>query len=348
MHFLFVFISYLLVVLTGAVQLQLVDSSFFRAVGLLLAVLLSLRAKNAVSRRQKLMAAVLDMMNCAKNLLYLFHFNPLSRAKLRKVLEFAFLEAAAWALPEMKPGNTVADLDALPAEYREVAFVLRGKHHANISPRPLLLWLRELCDQLFDPETATKKASDKLDTISVTRRFHRITEEELHKLFAKFDFLLLFRENFVTDQFRWMLETVIFIYVVLYPWCVCNESNLVLGATTVGMALVFYGLNALTEQLEDPMNHETPGFDLRESFKQLFSELDRDDQMREYCGAFLLEHRAPFRDWPFWEINKKKPRPQTPRAIGTEELHRQFEEEFAEMKSEMKMIKAEMKFAEMV
>lgn len=57
-----------LVVLTGAVQLQLVDTSFFRAVGLLLAVLLSLRAKNAVSRRQKLMSGVLDMMNCAKNL----------------------------------------------------------------------------------------------------------------------------------------------------------------------------------------------------------------------------------------------------------------------------------------
>ena len=31
-------------------------------------------------------------MNCAKNLLYLVHFNPNSRAKLRGVLEFAFLE----------------------------------------------------------------------------------------------------------------------------------------------------------------------------------------------------------------------------------------------------------------
>ena len=24
----------------------------------------------------------------------------------------------------------------------------------------------------------------------------------------------------MTSQFRWMLETVIFVYVVLYPWCV--------------------------------------------------------------------------------------------------------------------------------
>eukprot|EP00435_Cladocopium_sp_Y103_P021721 s2777_g5.t1 len=233
MHFLFVLISYVLVVLTGAVQMKLVDTSFFRAVGLLLAVLLSLRAKNAVSRRQKLMAGVLDMMNCAKNLLYLIHFNPQNRSKLRSVLEFVFLEAAAWALPAMKPGEDVADLNDLPEEYREVAFVLRAKYAAHISPRPLLLWLRELCDELFDPELATKSAGpEKMDQISIISRFHLNAEEELHTLFAKFDFLLMFREKFVTDQFRWMLETVIFIYLVLYPWCVGNESNLVLGATT--------------------------------------------------------------------------------------------------------------------
>ena len=58
MHFLLVFISYVLVVLTGAVQLELVDT-FFRAVGFLLAVLLSLRAENGVARRQELMEGVL-------------------------------------------------------------------------------------------------------------------------------------------------------------------------------------------------------------------------------------------------------------------------------------------------
>ncbi|CAL1147119.1 unnamed protein product [Cladocopium goreaui] len=303
MHFLFVFISYMLVVLTGAVQMQLVDTSFFRAVGLLLAVLLSLRAKNAVSRRQKLMAGVLDMMNCAKNLLYLVHFNPNSRAKLRGVLEFAFLEAAAWALPVMEQGEDVADLNDLPEEYREVAFVLRAKYAAHISPRPLFMWLRELCDELFDPALATKSAG-----ISIIRRFHRNAEEELHTLFAKFDFLLMFRENFVTDQFRWMLETVIFIYVVLYPWCVCTESNLVLGATTVGMACVFYGLNSLTEQLEDPVHHPQ-GVDLKKTFKRLFEELDRDDKMREYSRAWLNDAKKTG-------------------ARATEDLHGKFEENF--------------------
>ncbi|CAJ1389738.1 unnamed protein product [Effrenium voratum] len=308
LHFGFVFISYLLVVFTGAVQMQLVDTSFFRAVGLLLAVLLSLRAKNAVSRRQKLMAGVLDMMNCAKNLLYLIHFEPKSQFLLRRMLEFCFLEVAAWALPFEPSEQATSDLEILPEEFREVAFVLRAKHGAHISPRPLLLYLREMCDQLFDPDLATSHAgSEKMDRISIIRRFHRNLEDELHLLFSKFDFLLMFRENFVTSQFRWMLETVIFVYVVLYPWCVCNESNLVLGATTVGMACVFYGLNALTEQLEDPVHHQTQGFDLRKTFVNLFQELDRDEAVRQCCRSFVQRHQAAG-------------------APITEELHRQFEE----------------------
>eukprot|EP00434_Breviolum_minutum_P008355 symbB.v1.2.007374.t1/scaffold449.1/size202926/4 len=210
----------------------------------------------------------------------------------------------------MKEGDHIAALEMLPEEYRDVAFVLRAKHSAHISPRPLLLWLRELCDQLFDPDLATNSAGkDKMDKISIIRRFHRNTEEELHTLFSKFDFLLMFRENFVTSQFRWMLETVIFVYVVLYPWCVCNESNLVLGATTVGMACVFYGLNALTEQLEDPVHHQTQGFDLRSTFINLFAELDRDEAMREYCRCFL-------------EDQKKV------RIQASEELHNKFEDVF--------------------
>lgn len=302
MHFLCVFISYVLVVITGAVQMQLVDTSFFRAVGLLLAVLLSLRAKNAVSRRQKLMAGVLDMMNSAKNLLYLVHFEPESQAKLRKMLEFCFLEAAAWASPPTTPYVKHGDLDILPEEYKEAAFILRAKPPENISPRPVLLYLREICDQLFDPDLATTHAgSEKMDKISIIRRFHRNMEDELHNLFAKFDFLLMFRENFVTNQFRWMLETVIFVYVVLYPWCVCNESNLVLGATTVGMACVFYGLNALTEQLEDPVHHQTQGFDLRRTFIQLFQELDRDERVRDYARHWIKHCKGPKNDKPISE-----------------------------------------------
>ena len=66
----------------------------------------------------------------------------------------------------------------LPEEYRETLFMLRAKHRANISPRPLLLWLRDLCDDLFDPELACRSAGEKVDRISVIRRFHQNTERE--------------------------------------------------------------------------------------------------------------------------------------------------------------------------
>ena len=39
------------------------------------------------------------MMNCAGNLLCLFQFNPDSRRKLLDVLEFIFMDIAAWAMP---------------------------------------------------------------------------------------------------------------------------------------------------------------------------------------------------------------------------------------------------------
>mmetsp|Transcript_45740 Transcript_45740/g.106908 ORF Transcript_45740/g.106908 Transcript_45740/m.106908 type:complete len:173 (+) Transcript_45740:1-519(+) len=151
-----------------------------------------------------------------------------------------------------------------------------------------------------------------MDKISIIRRFHRNMEEELRMLFSKFDFLLMFRENFVTSQFRWMLETVIFVYVVLYPWCVCNESNLVLGATTVGMACVFYGLNALTEQLEDPVHHQSQGFDLWTTFINLFEDLDRDEAVRDCCRSFLQKHKEAG-----YQIN--------------EQLHQSFEAGMQEM-----------------
>ena len=295
-HFLLIFVSYLLVMLTGAAQLQLVDTSFFRAVGLLLAVLLSSRCENAMTRRQELMEAVLQMINSAQNLLYLFHFDREARSKLREVLYFMFKEIAECALripPKKQPLKEVsaAGLNSLPDQYRDWAFVFRAKHDEDISTRPLLIRLRHLCDELFDPDLATETAGpEKVDKVSIIRRYHQNSEKELRTIVDKFDFLLMFRESFVTDQFRWMLETVIFVYIVLYPWCVCHESNMVLGATTFGMAVVFYGLNALTEQLEDPVNHPTQGFDLKATFVQAFCEIERDDNTRQFAHDWLGDH----------------------------------------------------------
>ena len=57
------------------------------------------------------------------------------------------------------------------------------------------------------------------------------------------------------------------------------------------MACVFYGLNALTEQLEDPVHHQTQGFDLKRTFQNLFAELDRDEAMRDYCRCYLGDQK---------------------------------------------------------
>jgi len=41
-------------------------------------------------------------MNSAGNLLFLFQFNPDSRRKLLDVLEFIFMDIAAWAMPSTR------------------------------------------------------------------------------------------------------------------------------------------------------------------------------------------------------------------------------------------------------
>lgn len=76
MHFLLIVISYVLVVLTGALRLELVDTSFFHGVGLLLAVLLLLRAENGVARRQELMEGVLATWICQRDLFFSRLVNP--------------------------------------------------------------------------------------------------------------------------------------------------------------------------------------------------------------------------------------------------------------------------------
>jgi len=322
--------SYFLCLVSGAVHAQIVDSSFFKAVGLLLAVLLSLRAKNAVSRRQKLMVGVLDMMNTAKNLLYLLSDKDRNRRRMRAMLQFCFMEVAIWvtrntpnaAFTDAGPSHSLADLDP---EDREAVFVLRSKCAAGIGPRPLMLFLRDFCDELFDPDAPTESkfvqrpsgdesaggsppTKTRIDKVSIIRRFHRNLETELHALFEKFDFLLMYREQFMTMQFRWMLDTVIFVYVLLYPWCVRNETRTVLGATTAGMAFVFYGLNALTEQLEDPVQQKGQGFNLPDTFRVMFEDLDYDEVVRTRCNEFLRSSKEAG-------------------AAIDEELHKKFEEE---------------------
>mmetsp|Transcript_14846 Transcript_14846/g.17242 ORF Transcript_14846/g.17242 Transcript_14846/m.17242 type:complete len:91 (-) Transcript_14846:110-382(-) len=85
------------------------------------------------------------------------------------------------------------------------------------------------------------------------------------------------------------------------------------------MACVFYGLNALTEQLEDPVRHQSQGYDLRRTFKNLFRELDRDENMRDYCRCWLGDHQkvginASEELHCKFEDNFKPPKPRPPRV----------------------------------
>jgi len=322
----------------GAVHVQLVDISFFKSVGLLLAVLLSLRAKMAMSRRQKLMNGILTMMNSARNIVELTgNETSYKRDRLRNMLAFCFAEIAVWVVGEAsEEGEEDEDepfvpgpkLEDLCSEDRDMAFILRGKSSLHASPRPLLMYLRQMCDELFEPEEERRRACrttsgllcglqeesaeplspispigkrmespryderpGKVDTISVVRRYHRNIEIELHNVTDEFDSLLMYREELHTTQFRWMISSVILLYVAMYPWCVRQESTLVLGGTTMGMAFVFYGLNAMTEQLEDPVALHEQGFDLNHIFQSVFAKLGRDEAIRVSCMQFLREKK---------------------------------------------------------
>ena len=66
-----------------------------------------------------------------------------------------------------------------------------------------------------------------------------------------------FRENFVTSQFRWMLETVIFVYVVLYPWCVGVSQKWRGGAIFFLEGIQIVATLILQKQLEETVGSMT-------------------------------------------------------------------------------------------
>eukprot|EP00811_Abedinium_folium_P031382 NODE_5105_length_1807_cov_15.792262.p1 GENE.NODE_5105_length_1807_cov_15.792262~~NODE_5105_length_1807_cov_15.792262.p1 ORF type:complete len:475 (+),score=106.66 NODE_5105_length_1807_cov_15.792262:132-1556(+) len=355
-------LSFMFCLISGSLHREVIDPTFFHATGLLLAVLLSLRAKTAMSRRVRLMVTLLKMMNCARNLLEIAGLNCMQkRRKLMQMLAFVFAEVANFIQEGDEPEWHAPKIEDFDEAERETVFRLRGKRRLAASPRPLIMYLRQFCDNIFDVTEHTLHANGKLaktnpqqleqalkradqvwkkgsaaaheaaitgpigqaghwpdaaagaagasqntaapdagvhppafiDPISVIRRWHRNIERELHDLTNQFDVLLLFKERLITSQFRWMLGSVKFLYVALYPWCVKVEAAIILISTTLGMAFVFYGLTAMTEQLEDPILHKGQGFNLALTFEVLFKNLDREDTIREQSMAYVsMKKRA--------------------------------------------------------
>mmetsp|Transcript_19235 Transcript_19235/g.50800 ORF Transcript_19235/g.50800 Transcript_19235/m.50800 type:complete len:497 (-) Transcript_19235:28-1518(-) len=316
-------LSFCLCWLVGAVELELVDPSFFRATGLLLAVMLSLRAKNALTRRQVLMNTVLKLMNSARNIVGIVgHITKARKKRLFSFLCFCFHEIALH-VDEVSPMDHHAwGLEDLDPEDREAAFILRSKLRLQVSPRPLLIHVRQVVDELVDLELHFRLANSKsyrsvlrdshkagvgipeasvlgpedpsfVDRVSIIRRYHRLIDVELYHVVHEFDALLMFRERLLTPQFRYMIHAIIFIYVTLYPWCVQNESAAILGLTSIGMGFVFYGLNHMTNGLEDPMKLKGQGFNLALTFQNMFVNLEREDSIHAQAEEFL---RARWQD----------------------------------------------------
>jgi len=292
-------LSFCGVIMARAVRVEVVDSSFFKALGLLLAVLLSLRARNAVISRQKAIRDVLSMINSAESLLAL----PLSahkRFKLRVVLEFTFAEIVNWFDSENAgamccstkakwKGPTFEDL---PVEFQIAPFYLVSLHDSGTSPRMLLSHLISVCDTLFDP-CGYDESNGVGDKVSYIRRWHKNVDIDLRNILTQFDNLCVYEQELNTKEFRWMLSLLITVYVSLYPWCVDSESTVTLGCTTILMACVYYGMNAITRQVEDPFGHHYQGFDLEALFHKAFATHAYDAESLQQCKAVLAEKSPP-------------------------------------------------------
>lgn len=352
-----VFLSFAICWKVGAIKQQVLDSSYFKSTGLLLAVMLSLRARNAVGRRQDLQIQVLRMINAAKSILEFAGTGPgeSHREDLVNVLALAFadialwLQTRAWSESSSRCGCTMDSsfLEEMVLKWREAileqateqvrrcvrsfgAIPVSGGADVSadaptslcISPRPLLLHLREICDFFYTPvgtgEYDEVKKEYAIDKISNIRRWHKNIDLHLQRLVDAYDELLIYYEEAHSKPIRWLISSLIFFYVGFYPWAVSSERSLILGATTLLMAMVFYGLNALAQELEEPLSAHSQGVNLGLTLVLAFdNQVLKEEWLRGLLRAYLdhtketrpnteshqgfmkwLQERGPQADWP--------------------------------------------------
>jgi len=287
--------SFCICCLSGFEHASLVDGSFFKSTGLLLAVMLSLRVRNAVTRRTHLTNQIPSMINAAKTILDMAANSvPEKRRFLSQALGVSFADVALWltrhCVEEYSESISVTkewladQLSRLPCEYRRQFLRLGGIGAMGVSPRPQLLYLRDVCDTLFTPE-----ACGEIDKISNIRRWHKNIDRELQRLVDLFDDLCLYHEEVHTKEFRWLISALIFFYVALYPWFVADERKIILAMTTGMMAIVFYGLDAMAQELEEPLGPHSQGLNVALTFRQAFAEIEKEQEVRANFDQFL-EH----------------------------------------------------------
>lgn len=293
----------------GRFQHTWLDPSFLKCTGMLLAILLSFRTKNAVSLRQNVGAAVLRMMGGARSLLHLASRSSQAYdgdwARLHWVLSVAFLQSADWVvlhsekagsapvdaehgLPARSPPTSVTDRDL------EECFVRSSKVSPNMAcpPRPMMQYVREVCDDVFDyghfsGDMGGKKTSE-TDKI---RRWHGNVDHLVDVIIRSFDEIVTLQECIGTQQLGQLINGILFFYLALYPWCVHDESAWVLASTCLGLSCIFYGLDTVAQELETSVGGGKSPIDLdvRATFENFFASLQEEDLVRCRARSFFQQ-----------------------------------------------------------
>lgn len=298
---------------SGRLQHTWLDESFLKGTGMLLAILLSFRTKNAVNLRQNVGAAVLRMMGGARSLLHLASRSSQASdgdwARLHWVLSVVFLQSADWlvlhsekagsapvdtehftehGLPWRSPPNSVTDRD------REECFVRGSKVATNMAcpPRPMMQYVREVCDDIFDyGRFAGDMGGKKTSETDKIRRWHRNIDHLVNGIIHSFDEIVMLQECIGTQQLRQLINGILFFYLALYPWCVHDESSWVLASTCLGLSCIFYGLDTVAQELETSVGGGRSPIDLdvRSTFENFFASLQEEDLVRCRARRFFQQ-----------------------------------------------------------
>eukprot|EP00811_Abedinium_folium_P033435 NODE_6399_length_1675_cov_5.689922.p4 GENE.NODE_6399_length_1675_cov_5.689922~~NODE_6399_length_1675_cov_5.689922.p4 ORF type:complete len:167 (-),score=33.20 NODE_6399_length_1675_cov_5.689922:186-686(-) len=94
-------------------------------------------------------------------------------------------------------------------------------------------------------------------------------------------------EAHLRDSFKWMMNSMTFLYLLLYPWGGSQANPFVLVFVCAFMCFAFYGLRLTTEQLENPMTQQGQGFNIALTFEAMFLNMEIESQIRQSCSAFI-------------------------------------------------------------
>jgi len=246
-----------------------------KALGLLLAVLLSVRARSASQRRQQCVDRSVRMLMNALDLLSQLRTAD-TKKKFQPVLEWWMCEAA-WFITrrcgklwenaqEVQPKREwdIPQPSILPPNMNPglVTFVGPRIHSEGI---------RDVLDQLFASEIEAQAAGS--DKISATRRFHRNCDKHLDAMVGNLDALVAMEEESTPVAYQWLLQFMVLVYVSFYPWCVTHETAFMLLFTTAIMSFVYYGLNTITHEHEEPFGQFGADLNLQRSYEYFFDVL---------------------------------------------------------------------------